>query len=215
MSEANTRALRIKEASVKRREQKKRETKQAILEAATELFLEQGHEAFSLRQVSEAIGYSPTTIYLYFKDKEDLLFNAGLEGFVKFTRALQEAYDSTTDPWERLLAEGEAYIKFGLENPVHYRLMFMGQGEFLSKDMLEEDCSTIDESFQILHRTVQEALSASILKPGNSEAYAALIWAGVHGIVSLSLGTKSLSKDQAYGLFQLYKEINMMTLKQT
>jgi AcrR family transcriptional regulator len=48
--------------------------RQAILTAAGALFLEQGYERFSLRKVAERIGYSPTTIYPYFRDKDDLLF---------------------------------------------------------------------------------------------------------------------------------------------
>jgi len=213
MSKLSTRATRIKEASAKRREQKKRETKAAILEAATALFLEHGHEAFSLRQVSEAIAYSPTTIYLYFKDKEDLLFHAALDGFVKFTKALQSAYDSVDDPFQKLNAEGRAYVAFGLENPVHYRLMFMGTGDFLAKDMLDEDCSVTDKSFDILHSTIQEAQAAGLMIEGDSRAFAALIWTGVHGIVSLSLGTPNLSKEDAYKLYELYGGTQVASLR--
>jgi AcrR family transcriptional regulator len=53
-----TRAKRIREASQKRREQQRQETRQAILEAATALFAEKGYEDFSLRQVAEATGYT-------------------------------------------------------------------------------------------------------------------------------------------------------------
>jgi AcrR family transcriptional regulator len=52
------------------------------VDAAGALFLEQGYERFSLRKVAERIGYSPTTIYLYFRDKDDLLFTVVDEGFV-------------------------------------------------------------------------------------------------------------------------------------
>lgn len=214
MGELLTRAERTKRASARRREAKKRETRQAILDAATALFLEQGHDNFSLRQVAEAIGYSPTTIYLYFKDKEELLFYAALDGFVMFTRALQEAYDAHDDPWQRLLAEGDAYVRFGLENPVHYRLMFMQRGELLDREMPQEDCDSVNDSFQILLRTVEECLAAGVMKAGDSRAYAALIWAGVHGIVSLSLATPNLSKQEAYGLFDLHKEVNLKSLRQ-
>lgn len=68
-----TRVERTRQASRHRREQEKEELQQLILKAAGELFLEQGYDRFSLRQVAERIGYSATTIYLYFEDKDDLL----------------------------------------------------------------------------------------------------------------------------------------------
>ena len=71
---ANTQAERLRQAIRHRRDQEKQELRQTILNAAGELFLEQGYERFSLRKVAERIGYSPTTIYLYFRDKDDLLF---------------------------------------------------------------------------------------------------------------------------------------------
>lgn len=213
MSSIDTRAQRIKTASAKRREAKKAETRQAILNAATGLFLEHGHDNFSLRQVAEAIGYSPTTIYLYFKDKEDLLFNAAIEGFIKFAHALQAAYDSSNDPWERLMNGGEAYVQFGLENPVHYRLMFMGRGEFLAKDIPQEDCESVSDSFEILHTMVKECQASGVMIEGDSSALSALVWSGVHGIVSLHLGTPNLTKEQAYGLFDLHKSMNLNALR--
>ncbi|MFX5306100.1 helix-turn-helix domain-containing protein, partial [Acinetobacter baumannii] len=69
-----TRQIRIRQKSAERRERRRQETRRAILEAATRMFEREGYEGFSLRQVAEAIGYTPTTIYLYFKDKDDLLF---------------------------------------------------------------------------------------------------------------------------------------------
>ena len=54
-----------------------------------------------------------------------LLFHTAIEGFATFGKMLQVAYDSSDDPLERLKAEGQAYVKFALENPVNYRLMFI------------------------------------------------------------------------------------------
>jgi AcrR family transcriptional regulator len=78
-----------------------------------------------LRQVAEQIGYSPGTIYLYFKNKDALLFTLANEGFMRFAEMLQAAVDATDDPKEQIFGMAEGYIAFGLKNPVHYRLMFM------------------------------------------------------------------------------------------
>src|SRR5712691_10845950 len=115
---AGTQAQRLRQAIRHRQEREKQELRQSILTAAGELFLEQGYERFSLRKVAERIGYSPTTIYLYFRDKDDLLFTVVDEGFVQFGQQLVAAADSQEDLWERIIALGRAYVSFGVEHPV-------------------------------------------------------------------------------------------------
>jgi AcrR family transcriptional regulator len=185
---SSTRAERLRKRSAERREQQKVDTRRAILDAATALFLKQGFEKFSLRQVAEAIGYSATTIYLYFEDKDDLLYHVAIEGFKRFGEMLQTAYASSEEPLGRLKAIGQAYVQFGLENPVHYRLMFMQRGEFLQREPPEGYESVID-SFGILTQTIRECLAAGLIKEGEVMTYAAMVWSTVHGIVSLSIST--------------------------
>ncbi len=103
-STEGTQAQRLHQAIRHRQAQEKQALRQAILTAAGELFLEQGYERFSLRKVAERIGYSPTTIYLYFRDKDDLLFTVVDEGFVRFGQQLATAAASQENPWERLIA---------------------------------------------------------------------------------------------------------------
>ncbi len=201
---ATTRAQRLKQGSAKRREQGKAETRRAILDAAVALFQEHGFEDFSLRQVAEAIGYSPTTIYLYFDDKDDLLFHTAMEGFVKFGEMLQAAYDGADTPLERFGATGRAYVKFGLENPVNYRLMFMQRGEFLGRETPPGYESVID-SFGILTRALQDCLDAGVVKPGDLQTYAGMAWANVHGIVALAISTPYIDEAAAYAILEQYQ----------
>ena len=197
-----TRDERIRRRSAQRRSERRAELRRAILDAATELFLEQGYERFSLRQVAEAIGYSPTTIYLYFDDKDDLLFTVAMDGFKRFGEMLQEAYDAASEPLARLSAIGDAYVEFGLANPVHYRLMFMQRGEFLQREPPEGYESVID-SFAILRKTVEECLEAGVIADGDPMAYSAMIWARVHGIVALAIATPYFDAKQARAIHEL------------
>lgn len=199
-----TRAQRLKKGSAERRAQGKAETRKAILAAAVALFQEHGFENFSLRQVAEAIGYSPTTIYLYFDDKDDLLFHTAMEGFVKFGEMLQAAFDSADTPLERFGATGRAYVKFGLENPVNYRLMFMQRGEFLERKAPPGYESVID-SFGVLTRALQECLDTGAVKPGDLRTYAGMAWASVHGIVALAISTPYIDEAAAYGILEQYQ----------
>jgi AcrR family transcriptional regulator len=181
-----TQAERLRKAIRHRQDQEKQELRQAILTAAGELFLEQGYERFSLRKVAERIGYSPTTIYLYFRNKDDLLFTVVDEGFVRFGQQLAAAAESQEDPWERIIALGRAYVTFALQNPVYYQLMFMQRTDFLTQRQMGESQPRI-ASFRMLQQAVQRAIDAGVLRPGDAESYSDVLWALVHGIASLAM----------------------------
>ena len=100
----NTQAHRVRQASRARREQQKQNLRRIILDSAGEIFLEQGYEGFSMRRVAERIGYSATTIYRYYEDKDDLLFAVINEGFLEFAQQLTEAAEGVSNPLKRLEA---------------------------------------------------------------------------------------------------------------
>ena len=191
-SKPKTRSTRIQTKSKQRRQKHKEDLRLAILDAATELFLEHGYEKFSLRQVAEVVGYSPTTIYHHFQDKDELLFQVSLEGFRTFGQMLQTAYDSKKHPLERLRATGDAYIEFGLSYPVHYRLMFMQRPEMYfdttdDKFSTPENCDDVIDAFGILQKIVQECIDEKIFQKIDNRLLSGIIWSNVHGLVSLCI----------------------------
>jgi AcrR family transcriptional regulator len=170
---------RVRQASRRRRDQDKRELRQAILTAAGELVLEKGYESFSLRQVAERIGYSATTIYLYYENKDALVGAVIGEGFTRFLRALESV--TTEDPLHRIADLGRAYVRFARDNPVYYRLMFMHRPDLVRLAPRQSD------SFDVLQRAVQRAIDAGAVRPGDARADSLVLWAQVHGIASLAI----------------------------
>lgn len=186
MTKKLTSSERIQRRSQQRREQEKREVRAAIIQAAGELFLEKGYEGFSLRQIAERIGYSPGTIYLYFKDKDDLLFTLAIEGFNEFGARLQAAQATSTDPLQQLRAMGLAYVDFGLAHPAHYQLMFMQRPEFMLKERDEDDAQPVD-TFAILQATVEACMAAGKMRQDDPVAASDVVWSALHGVVSLAI----------------------------
>ncbi len=182
-----TRTQCTRNASRQRREQQKEELRQAILDAAAELLLAHGYEGFSLRQVAEQIGYTPTTIYLYFEDKADLLFAVVDSAYADFSRRLQAAYDSADDPLQRIRVLGRAYIDFGLANPVVYQLIFVQRTDFLLTWRQGEQQPRAS-ALLILLRAVEEAQQTGVVRPGDVQSLGDALWAMVHGLVSLAIG---------------------------
>ena len=193
------RSSRIRQASIERRERQKLELRQLILRAAGDEFVEHGYERFSLRRVAERIGYSATTIYLYFRDKDDLLLATVQDGFRDFDRTLEEAARTTADPLERIEALGRAYVQFGLDNCPLYRLMFMQRSDYYLMPRLigsgtsEEERNAPGEGAHhhvvaqdLLVAAVEEAMQAGQIHQGDVLLIADSLWAGVHGLVALA-----------------------------
>src|SRR5215204_1262423 len=110
-----------------RREREKEGLRQEILDAARELFVREGYDAVSMRKIAEKIEYSPTTIYLHFRDKSELFDCLSTEAFGKLLAKLQSIGCETPsqDPVECLRLGLLSYVEFGLENPDHYKITFL------------------------------------------------------------------------------------------
>ena len=183
--ETTTREARIKGASSLRRERQKQELRQKILDVASELFLEKGYEKFSLRQVAERIGYSPTTIYLYFQNKDDLLMTAVQEGFDGFDRRMIEIASTTPDSLARIEKLGRAYIDFARMHPAMYQLMFSAERLDMNNPVLRQ---AADASFSGLVAAINENRSEAIAETRLTLDQAAdivRVWSLVHGFAML------------------------------
>src|SRR5438309_763120 len=108
-----------------RRAREKQELRDEILAAARDLFVNEGFENVSMRKIAEKIEYSPTTIYLYFEDKADLL-DCICEGtLARLQERLVQIRETYPEPTDRMYHGLRAYIEFGLEFPNDYRVAFM------------------------------------------------------------------------------------------
>ncbi len=97
-----------------------------ILEAASRLFFEQGGaEGMTMRAVAAAAGVSPPAVYLHFADKDELIFAVCQGLFIRLDEAVEGAATGIDDPIEAMKARARAYVRFGLDHPDHYRVLFM------------------------------------------------------------------------------------------
>lgn len=169
-----------------RRAREKKFLRQEILDAASELFVSDGYENVSMRRIADKIEYSPTTIYLYFTDKADLLEQVCRETFARLVQRLSKIMDQPGDPVERLKRGLIAYIEFGLENPHHYRATFMMvlPEDFDRAKHTREDAPGM-QAFAFLTRGLTECVQAGKMPAMNVQLAAQTLWAGMHGITSL------------------------------
>ena len=151
-----------------------------ILNAARKIFLEKGYDNTSIRNIAEAIEYSPGTIYFYFKDKAEIFYYLYVEGFQKFS-ALLSGLSSIEDPFERLKAMGRIYIEFAQQNMDYYNLMFLVKETFNAENAWE----IANGAFEMLRSLVQECKEKGYFKDLDGNYLCFMIFATVHGMCSL------------------------------
>jgi AcrR family transcriptional regulator len=169
-----------------RRARQKKFLRQEILDAASELFVRDGYENVSMRRIADKIEYSPTTIYIYFKDKAELLDQVCKETFGRLVLRLSKLIEHPGDSVERLKQGLITYIEFGLENPHHYRATFMMPiPEGFHKRKHHDGDSPGMLAFSFLTRGIRECIAAGKMPAIDVELASQTLWAGIHGITSL------------------------------
>lgn len=166
-------------------EAEKQKARQLILDAARELFVTKGVEAVTMRQIAKKIAYSPTTIYLYFKDKESLIHEICVRDFEKLGEQMAGIMQ-IEEPVERMVTMGDTYARFALNYPNHYRMIFMtAWPEFQAEDQLEPG----KDGYQLLMDVVEAVFVSGHFLPEhqNPALIAQTIWAGIHGVCSLQI----------------------------
>lgn len=167
-----------------RKEREREEMKQLIMGAALKMFLEDGYAKTSIRNIADAIEYSPGTIYLYYKDKDELLFEVQRHAYGKLLEAFKK--NATSEhPFERLAQICKTYIHFGLDNPELYDLMFIIRAPMNADE--SQFKSNGEDSFKFLVDTLAECISQDLIVFRDVQLGALQVWAMAHGLVSLDL----------------------------
>lgn len=202
-----------------RRAREKADLRRAILDAARELFAEQGFEAVSMRKIAEKIEYSPTTLYLYFQDKREILSALIVEGFELLRARVGGMH--IADPMERLRVCLHCYIAFAFEQPHYYALMFQ----------LTEGEEELEEAQQAAHACILESgaaaleLLSSCIREGQESGQiradlpwpilSHTTWSHVHGVVALALAQRLKMLDDQYHpiLFEATIDVTLRGLR--
>ncbi|HUM11089.1 MAG TPA: TetR/AcrR family transcriptional regulator [Myxococcaceae bacterium] len=173
--------------TTQRREREKSELRGRILDAARNIVRREGFGALTVRKIAESIEYAPGTLYLYFENRDAIARELSFEGFRKLLEAFAPA-EAVADPLARLEAIGRAYVRFGMENPETYRLIFMEDPQLTTAVFKAAGDDPGQRAYRALLDPLEELRTAGRLRPGaDVQALADTLWAVVHGIVSLKL----------------------------
>lgn len=185
-------------AAQRRREEAKQDLREEILAASREIIASDGFTALTMRRLAERIGYSAASLYLHFRNRDEIASEVSRAGYADLLVALRSA----TEPYRgdaiaRLRALAKAYVEFGLRNPQTYMLIFLEDPSYLkavSASSNGDDPAT--QSYELLVGVATELIDSGLtpakvqgkrLRAVTATELAETLWAGLHGIVSLKL----------------------------
>ncbi|MEQ8673850.1 MAG: TetR/AcrR family transcriptional regulator [Aggregatilineales bacterium] len=159
--------------------------KQSILKVAREIIRKNGVDDLNMREIAKRIGYSPGSIYSYFNNKQALIEAVATQGY-EYLASYFQSVDESLPPKIHLTELALVYLKFALENPDYYIVMFttVPSPEAIAEIRAEGSV------FDTLIHAIQRGIDKGVFKPkpdfeAHNMAYAA--WAHVHGVAMLRI----------------------------
>lgn len=158
--------------------------RQALITAALTLLQNKDARSLSLREVAREAGVSHTAPYRHFADKAALLAAIAQEGFTEFGSYLNAAL-TPDQPVKSLQDTGVAYVRYALDHPTHFRVMF---SSFPPNEPTDSELYIVSKrTFQILVNVIKSGQAVGVMKAGDPDALALEKWAMVHGLAMLLL----------------------------
>jgi AcrR family transcriptional regulator len=174
---------------IERKERQRKGLRQEILSAALDVFANEGYHQLSMRRLAEKIEYSPTTIYLHFKDKAELFECVCEQTFAQLSEIFSQVVRAATDPLDAFVESCRAYIDFGLRHPDQYTVAFLlDSGQRLTPLAPEEVLQRFPkamEAFYQLRSGVTDCMATGKFVEGDPDLVSQVVWAALHGITAL------------------------------
>ena len=168
--------------------------KEQILESALSIIVEQGFDKLSMRKIASRLGITATTIYNYFNSKDELYFMIRIHGFEQLYRSFQRARTENETTHKRLRSMIELFIRFGIEYPDYYDIMFVNRSvpkyresvgtelekvAFRDKEMGLKTLALVADSLLELYSSTRD------FSEEDARYVAIRLWCDLNGIVTL------------------------------
>ena len=175
-----------------RREDERERRRGEILDAAEALYIDKGWEALTVDQVARSARLSRALVYVYFRDKEDLLFAIGERAMRLLRDRFTAALSSRQSGMDQIEAIGRAYIGYAHEFPHYFDFCsrFQSKSETAGAGSNAEACKLMGD--QVLGTVVQAIVTGmgdGSVRSGLGEPrmFALTLWAFTHGIIQLAM----------------------------
>ncbi len=175
-----------------RRVEEKERRRGEILDAAVSLYAEKGWDAVTMDQVARSARLSRALLYVYFRDKEELLYGIGERALEVLRERFAGALAGHTTGYEQVLAIGRAYMDYAVEFPHYFDVCARFQAHSVSPDpgSNEGACAVAgDAALGVVVRAITTGLADRSIRQdiGEPMLLAVSLWAFTHGIIQLAM----------------------------
>ena len=185
-----------------RRQEEKEARRESIIDAAEAVFSARGFEGATMADIAEQARLSRALVYVYFKDKEELLVAITLRGLQLLRRSFERAVAKANTGLAKVEAIGRAYIEFGRTQPDYFQPIARAETKTTTvSSELEEACQREGAKLcRITADAVRTGIQDGSIDPSISDpdAYAFVLWGLVHGIVQVATA-KACTLEKSYG----------------
>ncbi len=144
-----------------RREREKLQRHNDILDAAEKVFFEKGYNAAKMDDVAEAAELSKGTLYLYFKNKEELYFGLTYRALMNLRNRFHSVVHGEGAGMEKVVNIGHAFHAYSQEEPDYYKTI--AQFEMAQMNATEEG-ERVMQSCHEAGKEVMELVAAAIMQ---------------------------------------------------
>lgn len=156
-----------------------------ILEAAERIFVAEGYEGATIRKIADEVGVSSTALYMHFQDKGAILLEICERTLEVLLQRNREIAARPIDPVVRVRMMLEAYMRWGLEHPNAYELVFSGPPPAGVGPLSEGAADIGAQCYDTFEGVVREVAAAGRLRIGAADSAAQALWMACHGVVAL------------------------------
>lgn len=160
-----------------------------ILDVSKGLLFKSGFSKISMRKIAKEVGVSATSIYLHFKNKDDLLLALIEDSVEHLNMELKEALDPGKDVIRQLEDLARAYLHYALEHPQAYEIIYMVRPEEMPK-YPKEKFQEIRSSYELLAGIIRKGKDEHLFEVDDPLISAYTLWAQMHGIASVILNKR-------------------------
>jgi AcrR family transcriptional regulator len=158
-----------------------------ILRVAERIFLTEGYERATIRKIAEEVGVSSTALYMHFRDKDQILLEICIAAMEQLLAANSEISSQPIDAVTRVRLMLEAYVRFALDNPNAYRLVFCSSPLVASVQNQRATMEIGTQCFERFSGVIREIAGEGRLRIGDIETAHQVLWAACHGMISLMI----------------------------
>lgn len=192
-----------------RKEKEKEQMTNLILDAASAIISNEGIEQLSIRKIAKMIDYSPTIIYHYFKDKDDIIYQFVGKKYLEIIKNVVDQNSNCIDLIDRLKGMLYTYIKGALENPEIYKVVMLSNNKDVIKhtSVLFREDSSRTKLMNIFYELIEQIINENDLGSISIDSILQIIWTSTFGLIIRLIIENEVSKEEKEKVIKTHIEM--------